>query len=92
MLENARAHPGNEIRVVLAGRSPYLLLSRSRTACRQESSRGLEVVAPATGLEAVWLAVSHRLVRGEIDPPPEWMRFVLGAFFPEVIFVWMRGY
>ena len=44
------------------------------------------VVEIEDGLEAVWIAVSHRLVRGEIDPPPEWMRFVLAAFFPDARF------
>ncbi len=44
------------------------------------------VVEIEDGLEAIWLAVSQRLVRGEIDPPPEWMRFVVAAFFPETSF------
>lgn len=38
------------------------------------------------GLEAIWIAVSQRLVKGELDPPPEWLRFVLAAFFPEASF------
>lgn len=44
------------------------------------------VVEIEDGLEAIWIAVSQRLVRGEVDPPPEWLRFVVAAFFPEASF------
>jgi hypothetical protein len=44
------------------------------------------VVENEGGLEAVWLAVSHRLIKGELDPPPEWLRFVVAAFFPDAGF------
>lgn len=40
------------------------------------------VVEKENGMVATWLAVSYRLLEGEIDPPPEWQQFILAAFFP----------
>lgn len=40
------------------------------------------VIERENGMTATWLAISYRLLRGEIDPPPEWEQFILAAFFP----------
>lgn len=40
------------------------------------------VVEKENGLAQVWLAVSQRLIEGEIQPPPEWLRLIVAAFFP----------
>lgn len=40
------------------------------------------VIERENGMTATWLAISYRLLRGEIDPPPEWQQFILAAFFP----------
>jgi hypothetical protein len=40
------------------------------------------VVERENGMTATWLAISYRLHRGEVEPPPEWERFLLAAFFP----------
>jgi hypothetical protein len=40
------------------------------------------VVEQENGMTATWLAISYRLLRGDVDPPPEWEQFILAAFFP----------
>lgn len=40
------------------------------------------VVERENGMTATWLAISYRLLHGEVDPPPEWEQFILAAFFP----------
>lgn len=44
------------------------------------------VVERENELEQVWVAVSQRLLGGEIQPPPEWLRFIVAAFFPDAPF------
>lgn len=41
------------------------------------------VIERENGMTATWVAISYRLLHGEIDPPPEWQQFILAAFFPD---------
>ena len=69
------------------------MLENARSSVGEETRAVLAETFPVSvvvenedGLEAVWLAVSHRLVKGELDPPPEWLRFIVAAFFPDASF------